>query len=216
MFIISVALSGTRNTTRGTLANREIFVGRSKKCQLMLRDETVSGVHCRLIAIEGGAIVMDEGSTNGTWVNGELVSQPVVVTLDDELRIGPYVLMVHSLVGGANSACPRVRIDRSRRRVEQQLAEVGPLEPRPLSKEPPTDLQVTQAQVFWRMLGFQQPSTLVEARAAYLKLVHEYRPETVAQLAPELQELADQRLRELEFAWQYIQRLFKKGQRDAA
>ncbi|MBN1206643.1 MAG: FHA domain-containing protein [Myxococcaceae bacterium] len=212
MFTISVTLSGTRITTKGTLSNREVFVGRSKKCQLMLRDETVSGIHCRLIAIEGGTLVMDEGSTNGTWVNGELVTQPVMVTMDDELRIGPYVLMVHSLVGGANSGCPRVRIGR---RVEQQLAAAGPLAPRPLVKEPPTNFRVSQVQVVWRLLGFRQPATLEEARAAFLQLIQDYRPETMARLSPELQLLAEQRLRELEFAWQYLQRLFKKN-RDAA
>src|SRR4051794_27955911 len=183
-------------TTKETLAEREVFVGRSRKCHLLLKDETVSGVHCRLVAIEGGAVVTDEGSTNGTWLNGALVVQPTVMTVDDELRVGPYLLRVQSLVGGTNATLARVA-------------------PRPSTNEPSTDLQITQAQVFWRLLGFQEPGTWEQARAAYQARVEDCHPDTVSQLNPELRELATQRLREVEFAWEYIQRLFQRA-RDAA
>jgi hypothetical protein len=210
VFTLSVVLSGTGLVTKGTLASREIFVGRSRKCHLVLRDETVSGVHCRLIAIEGGVVVMDEGSTNGTWLNGELVVQPRVMTANDELRVGPYLLMVQSLVGGAGAARSSARPARGPRAVAPPVQELPSAE-RPRSNESPTD-QVTQAQVFWKLLGFQQPGTLEQARAAYQARVEECRPDTVSEINPELRERAEQRLREVEFAWEYIQRLFRKSQ----
>jgi hypothetical protein len=217
VFTISVVLSGTRTTTRGTLANREIFVGRSRTCHLVLRDETVSGVHCRLVAITGGAIVLDEGSTNGTWLNDELVIQPTLMTVDDELRIGPFALRVQSLVGGTNATSLHVRPGRSRP-IDRTLSfEIPPLAERPRANEPPTDPQVSQALVFWRILGFQEGASLEAARIAYLSLAEQYRPDKLAQLSPELREVGELKLQEIEFAWKYIQRLFRRSREvDAA
>jgi pSer/pThr/pTyr-binding forkhead associated (FHA) protein len=201
VFNFTVMLSGTRSVTRGTLASREIFVGRSRKCDVVLRDDTVSGVHCRLVAIEGGAIVMDEGSTNGTWLNGAPVVQPTVMTANDELRIGPYSLMVQSLVGGDNTISPRV----------PAAVHPVPLGERPQVAESATDLRVPQALVFWRILGFEETASLEEARAAYAALVKRYSPEAVACMSAEQRPAAELRLREIEFAWDYLQRLWKKA-----
>jgi hypothetical protein len=211
VFTITVLLSGTRITTRGALANREIFVGRSRKCHLVLQDDTVSGVHCRLIAIEGGVIVLDEGSTNGTWLNGELVLQPSLVTLDDELRVGPFQLVVQSLVGGRSPVFTRPRSAPLAPAERPRTAKVAPSAPRPLTSEPPTDVQVSQAKVFWRLLGFQEAATLKEAHAAYRRLKAQYHPDTLAQLTPPLREQGEQKVREIDFAWEYLQRLFRKS-----
>ncbi len=218
MFTIAAVWSGSQGRTSATLSRREIFVGRSRKCDLVLREETVSAVHCRLVAIEGGVIVMDEGSTNGTWLNDTLVVQPTLMTADDELRVGPYSLRVQSLVGGASAALARRRAERGR--ALEQPAEPAPSPrptARPATEEPVTPLQVPQAQVFWRILGFQEGASLEEARAAYQALAQQYTQEAQAQQAPEAQAVAKQRLREIEFAWEYLQRLCQKAQaQDAA
>jgi predicted component of type VI protein secretion system len=211
VFNFSIVLSSTGVKTQGTLSPREIFVGRSKKCHLVLRDETVSGVHCRLVALEGGAIVMDEGSTNGTWLNGELVVQPTMMTADDELRVGPYLVMVQSLIGGS-SVSPHMRPARSGRLALPPASQVPPPTERPSTQEVPTDIQLSQVQIFWRVLGCQQPGTLEEARTAYLARVEESQPDTVSEINPELRARAEQRLRELQFAWEYIYRLFQRAQ----
>jgi hypothetical protein len=158
--------------------------------------------------------VSDEGSTNGTWLNGELVVQPTVMTVDDELCVGPYRVMVQSLMGAANSGCPRLRLDRAQRSAPPPV-EVSARAVRPQTNDRATDVRLSQAQVFWRLLGFQEPGTLEQARAAYQARVDECHPDTVSQLNPQLRELAEQRLREVEFAWAYIQRLFQRA-RDAA
>lgn len=201
MFTFTVVLSGTQSVTRGTLSNREIFVGRSRKCDVVLRDDTVSGVHCRLVAIEGGAIVMDEGSTNGTWLNGAPVVQPTVMRANDELRIGPYSLMVRSLVGGDSASGPRAPV------AAPALASL----PRPRATESATDLRVPQALVFWRILGFEESTSLDEARAAYVALMMQHSPDVLAKMSPEQRAAAELRLREIDFAWDYLQRLWTKA-----
>ncbi|MBM7113115.1 FHA domain-containing protein [Archangium primigenium] len=99
MFNITVGLIGDRNTQTGTLAAREIAIGRDPGNDLVLDNGSVSRTHCRLVAIEGATIVLDENSKNGTWLNGKPVDHPCVVHFEDELVIGPYTLRVQSLVG---------------------------------------------------------------------------------------------------------------------
>jgi hypothetical protein len=99
VFTITVGLIGDRSTKTGTLASREIAIGRDPSNDLVLDSGSVSRTHCRLVAIEGAAIVLDEGSKNGTWLNGKPVAHPAVLRFEDELVIGPYTLRVQSLVG---------------------------------------------------------------------------------------------------------------------
>lgn len=215
MFTIAVVSHESGIKLQETLAEREIFVGRSKKAHLVLRDDTVSGIHCRLVAIEGGAIVIDEGSTNGTLLNGELVVRPTLIDVNDELSVGPYLLRVQSLVGSSNAPLSPRRSARSRRLDPPVPAEALPSAERPVTQEKPTDLRLTQAQVFWRILGFHQPATLEQAGAAYEALTRDLQPDAASEINPQLRALAEQRLRELDFAWEYIQRLFRRS-RDAA
>ena len=99
MFNITVGLIGESNMTTGILSAREIAIGRDPTNDLVLDSGSVSRTHCRLVAIEGAAIVLDEGSKNGTWLNGRPVAHPAVLKSEDELVIGPYVLRVQSLIG---------------------------------------------------------------------------------------------------------------------
>ncbi|OJT17037.1 hypothetical protein BO221_47335 [Archangium sp. Cb G35] len=99
MFVITVGRVGTNDRHTGTLASREVSIGRAAENDLVLEDELVSRVHCRLVAVEGGAVVMDEGSSNGTWLNGEPLTHPTFISFHDELVVGHCVLRVQSLVG---------------------------------------------------------------------------------------------------------------------
>ena len=99
MFNITVGCVGDETTKTGTLARREIAIGRDPTNDVVLDNGSVSRTHCRLVAIEGAVIVLDENSKNGTWLNGKPVDHPSVLKGDDELVIGPYTLRVQSLVG---------------------------------------------------------------------------------------------------------------------
>lgn len=101
MFNITVGFIGENNTQTGTLSGREIAIGRDPANDLVLDNGSVSRTHCRLVAIEGATIVLDENSKNGTWLNGKPVDHPSVLKFEDELVIGPYTLRVQSLVGQA-------------------------------------------------------------------------------------------------------------------
>jgi pSer/pThr/pTyr-binding forkhead associated (FHA) protein len=76
------------------LSQREILVGRDPACQLHLDDETISARHARLRYHHGHWWIEDLGSTNGTRLNGQLLTTPTVLTSGDEIGCGQILLSV--------------------------------------------------------------------------------------------------------------------------
>ncbi|WP_115727302.1 FHA domain-containing protein [Actinomyces culturomici] len=80
------------NTGARFLLDPEVtYAGRSPKSDIFLDDVTVSRKHCQFIAEDGGHVVRDSGSLNGTYVNRERVDQ-VRLKAGDEVQIGKYRL----------------------------------------------------------------------------------------------------------------------------
>lgn len=72
----------------------EILVGRDPLCDCHLDDKTVSAEHARISYHHGQWWIEDLHSRNGTYLNQEPVSTPVVVTSGDELRFGQVAFVV--------------------------------------------------------------------------------------------------------------------------
>lgn len=66
----------------------EIILGREPGCDFPLDDQTVSSQHARLSYHHQQWWLEDLASTNGTFLNDEAVTAPVVITHGDELRLG--------------------------------------------------------------------------------------------------------------------------------
>ena len=64
-------------------------IGRGNKADLMISHPTVSREHCRLFEKNGELVVQDNGSSNGTFVDGEKIDAAVVVQPGQILAIGP-------------------------------------------------------------------------------------------------------------------------------
>jgi predicted component of type VI protein secretion system len=72
----------------------EVILGRERGCDCRLVDKTISARHARLAYHHSQWWVEDLGSKNGTYLNHERITQPVVVTAGDELRCGQVALRV--------------------------------------------------------------------------------------------------------------------------
>lgn len=70
----------------------EATVGRAAGCQVTLDDSFVSQLHARVFARDGQWLVEDLGSTNGTYLNRQKVSGPMLFQLGDRLQVGNVVL----------------------------------------------------------------------------------------------------------------------------
>src|SRR4030042_2312734 len=66
----------------------EIILGRDPTCDFPINDQTVSSRHARLSYHQNQWWLEDLASTNGTLLNGDTVSSPVVITHGDKLSLG--------------------------------------------------------------------------------------------------------------------------------
>ena len=71
----------------------EITIGRVG-CDIILDNPQVSRFHAQIDRVPGGTVVLrDMGSTNGTFVNGQRVTAPVVLKPGDVIQIGAFKLV---------------------------------------------------------------------------------------------------------------------------
>jgi pSer/pThr/pTyr-binding forkhead associated (FHA) protein len=73
------------------LKDEETTVGRDTRSAIFLDDVTVSRRHAIVQRRDEGWFVVDSGSLNGTYVNGEQVDETKLTT-GDELQIGKFKL----------------------------------------------------------------------------------------------------------------------------
>ncbi len=92
-----VVIYGEDLGRRIPLSDEPVVVGRSSGCAVQIDQESVSRNHCRIARGPASFVVRDLGSTNGTYVNDELVD-----TMDlrdgDQIKVGRTILKF--IVGG--------------------------------------------------------------------------------------------------------------------
>ncbi len=74
--------------------DRTVVLGRDPSAGVVLADEEVSRRHASLTLEGGRVLVEDLGSTNGTFVNGQLLKEPRGLEAGDKIRIGRTILQV--------------------------------------------------------------------------------------------------------------------------
>lgn len=73
----------------------ELTVGRAGGCHVALTEDTfASQLHARLYRRDGRVWLEDLGSTNGTYLNGQPVTEPVALRRGDRVQAGRTVLEV--------------------------------------------------------------------------------------------------------------------------
>jgi pSer/pThr/pTyr-binding forkhead associated (FHA) protein len=88
LLVTAGALAGTSLA----LTEQQITIGRSNDATLVLNDDYASSRHARLFPQDGQWIVEDLGSTNGTYLDRQKVTQPTPVPTGVPIRIGKTVL----------------------------------------------------------------------------------------------------------------------------
>lgn len=72
----------------------EITLGRDPACELPIEHPTISAQHARFFFRQGHWWLEDLHSTNGTFLNDEPVSVPVILAAQDRLRCGQVTLLI--------------------------------------------------------------------------------------------------------------------------
>jgi pSer/pThr/pTyr-binding forkhead associated (FHA) protein len=85
----------TAGTLAGTtlgLSDQQITIGRAGDATLVLSDDYASTRHARIFPQDGQWLVEDLGSTNGTYLDRQKITEPTPVPLGVPIRIGKTVL----------------------------------------------------------------------------------------------------------------------------
>jgi len=72
--------------------DRAVVLGRDAAADVVLDDPRVSRRHARIAPSDGGVVVEDLDSRNGTFVNREQIHAPVAAKPGDDLLLGTTVL----------------------------------------------------------------------------------------------------------------------------
>jgi hypothetical protein len=83
-----VIVSGPKSGLELPLGGEPLTIGRSSESGLVIRDDYTSTHHARLMLWDGGWVIQDLDSTNGTFLDGDRVTLPTPVPLNTPIRIG--------------------------------------------------------------------------------------------------------------------------------
>ena len=73
------------------MVNSETVIGRSSDLEMVLVEDMVSRKHAKIMTSEADIVIMDLGSTNGTFVNGERIKKSRVKE-GDRILIGTSIV----------------------------------------------------------------------------------------------------------------------------
>jgi pSer/pThr/pTyr-binding forkhead associated (FHA) protein len=79
------------------LNGQDVVVGRLPTCEICLEDDPlVSRYHANLSFRDGMYVLADMGSSNGTYLNGDIVTEDTILQSGDEITVGIHEIMVRS------------------------------------------------------------------------------------------------------------------------
>ncbi|HEX7939368.1 MAG TPA: FHA domain-containing protein, partial [Gemmatimonadaceae bacterium] len=90
-WVVHVVLRLTTTNQHFDVRGETVKIGRSPECLVQISPElgaSVSRVHAEISIMEGGVMVRDPGSRNGTFVNGKRLDAPHAVTKGDLIMLG--------------------------------------------------------------------------------------------------------------------------------
>ncbi len=70
------------------LGSRRVTIGRASTNDIVLSDQYSSGLHAVIAQTERGYVLIDQGSKNGTFVNGRRVNGEIDLTRGDDILVG--------------------------------------------------------------------------------------------------------------------------------
>ena len=90
-WLVQVVLRGTNSNQRYEATALVVKIGRAPECQVQVPAElgaSVSRLHAEIAIQDGGVVVRDVGSRNGTFVNGRRIDGPHQTAKGDSIMLG--------------------------------------------------------------------------------------------------------------------------------
>jgi hypothetical protein len=113
VFPLLIVRRGPNAGSRFALVEGPTTLGREPTAVIFLNDITVSRRHAVIVRENDSCVVTDQGSLNGSYLNGRLLDRPAPLTHGDELQFGVFRL-VYFYAGASTGRPPARRVRRSR------------------------------------------------------------------------------------------------------
>lgn len=81
---------------RHTLEESTITLGRAAECTIPIKDRYLSRKHAEIVSSNGGWVLKDCGSANGTFLNGTRVEQDLPLKSGDRIKLGDTEIVFES------------------------------------------------------------------------------------------------------------------------
>lgn len=125
MFAVVISEKGGAER-REVFEGSEVTVGRVRGNDLVLSKGNVSKRHARLTQKDGRFVVVDQNSTNGTYVNRQRIVQATIVREGDRIYIGDFILRIEDAGGGPHATSDESSVARSENETVDQPSWTGP------------------------------------------------------------------------------------------
>ncbi len=89
-----IILHGADRNKLCHLHGEAVTIGRSEEADITLEDDRISRLHCTITLLDDVITVDDNGSKNGTFVNGERITESMPIGPDTLVRIGHTVFRI--------------------------------------------------------------------------------------------------------------------------
>ena len=83
-----VVTEGELTGTVVPLGTAPVTIGRAPDSTLVIEDDYASSRHARISLVDSDWVVEDLGSTNGTWIERARITEPAVLHVGSNLRVG--------------------------------------------------------------------------------------------------------------------------------
>jgi len=132
---ILVGQSGDLDGMKFPINADEIVLGRDETCDVVIHDRQISRHHARLERRGAGTYLRDLGSKNGTYLNGQQVSEEMLVQDGDVIQIalaasfvfiGSDATMPLSMQDASQLGLGRMRMEAKSHRIWLQNVEIDP------------------------------------------------------------------------------------------
>lgn len=122
-----------------SITEDSITIGRDVTNDVVVADAEVSRQHARINRTPGGHVLEDLGSTNGTFVNGERLVAPRVLSAGDLIGLGENVTLTFEATSAESAATVMAPDEERPQRAQpaQQAPPPQPAAPRAQQAAPP-------------------------------------------------------------------------------
>lgn len=151
---------------RFTLAQQALMLGRGETCDVTLADERASRHHAKLLPEPDGPRLLDEGSSNGTFVNGRLVNEA-------RLNPGDIIAIGHSsIIFGPEAPSPErlAELARSRPKIPAEEVEGEPTNVMIPKMSPPRLTEIHLRDIVEAVADAAKPSAEARGVAIFVEI----------------------------------------------